>query len=67
MTAVELTFSPIDAIRIAQAKTHRLAPRKEILLRISSITFSFFSSPWCRLSRFFKKLIMLNKCLDVST
>ena len=57
ITAVELTFSPMEAMRIAQAKIHRLDPRKEILLIISSITFSFFSSPWCRLKRSLKKLI----------
>jgi hypothetical protein len=27
ITAVELTFSPIDAIKIAKIKTHKLVPR----------------------------------------
>jgi hypothetical protein len=32
ITAVELTFNPMDATTIAQAKIHKLEPLKEILI-----------------------------------
>ena len=45
ITAVEFTFKPTEAITIAQAKIHKLEPRKEMLDLIFSKTFSFCSSP----------------------
>jgi hypothetical protein len=44
ITAVELTFNPMDATTIAQAKIHKLEPLKEILDFTKSNTF-LSSSP----------------------
>jgi hypothetical protein len=44
ITAVELTFNPMDATTIAQAKIHKLEPLKEILILQNPILFSFFFS-----------------------
>jgi hypothetical protein len=40
ITAVELTFNPMDATTIAQAKIHKLEPLKEILI-LQNIFFFF--------------------------
>lgn len=48
ITAVELTFSPTEAMTIAQANIQALAPLKEILLMTFYSTFSFSSSSLCR-------------------
>jgi hypothetical protein len=43
ITAVELTFNPMDATTIAQAKIHKLEPLKYWILQ-NPILFSFFFS-----------------------
>lgn len=45
ITAVEFTFNPTDAIKMAQAKIQRLAPAKEILPFTLSNVFGLSSSP----------------------
>ena len=57
ITAVELTFRPIDAIIIAHAKIQRLAPVKETFPLTYSKTILFFSSPICRLNKFLNIVI----------
>jgi hypothetical protein len=44
ITAVELTFNPMDATTIAQAKIHKLEPLKEYYFTKSILFFS--SSPY---------------------
>ena len=51
ITAVELTFRPIDAMNIAHAKIQRLAPLNEMFFKTSCRTFSCFSSPSCKLNK----------------
>ena len=43
ITAVELTFSPSEAMKIAVIRIHRLAPRKEMPLVISETIYCFSS------------------------
>jgi len=45
ITAVEFTFNPTDATKIAQAKIQRLAPEKEIFPFTLSNVFCLSSSP----------------------
>jgi hypothetical protein len=42
ITAVELTFNPMDATTIAQAKIHKLEPLKEILILQNPLSLFFF-------------------------
>jgi hypothetical protein len=42
ITAVELTFNPMDATTIAQAKIHKLEPLNEILILQNQYFFLFF-------------------------
>jgi hypothetical protein len=39
ITAVELTFNPMDATTIAQAKIHKLEPLKEIWILQNQYSF----------------------------
>ena len=43
MTAVEFTFKPREAMKIAKTKIHKLVPLKGIELSILSVTLSWSS------------------------
>ncbi len=74
MTAVELTFKPSDAIRMAKISTHRLAPRNATLLLICSMVCCSSNLSGCRLKYsltrsqnaiFFQfRIKNLNRCAD---
>ena len=59
ITAVELTFRPIDAMNIAQAKIQRLAPLNEMFFKTSCKTLSCFSSPSCKLNKLCRFILFI--------
>ena len=63
MTAVELTFSPIDAMKIAHTNIQKFAPEKEMLLGRFCKTVSLSSSSLRKFKSFNKNLRMA--CVDV--
>ena len=58
MTAVEFTFNPTDAIKMAHARIQRLAPVKDMLFLTLHNVFCLSSSPLRRLKRVFKNVLI---------
>ena len=63
ITAVELTFRPIDAMNIAHAKIQRLAPLNEMFFKTSCKTLSCFSSPSCKLNKLCRFILSIFRYL----